>query len=101
MPVLRCPHISPQFASGGWLTVAEWGSRPVNVPEAPTIPLAPGQKPGACLSLSPALGTPLAVAPRDGDSLAPMVNTCQAIGPERRGGASSLCLQAEVCAPHI
>jgi len=38
MPVsLRFPHIPTRFASGGRLTVAEWGSRPVNAPEAPTI----------------------------------------------------------------
>src|SRR5262245_36634689 len=37
--------------------------QPVNVPETPTIPPTSEPKWGACLSLSPALGTPLAVTP--------------------------------------
>ena len=38
MPVVSGSHASPtRFASGGRLTVAEWGSRPVNAPGAPTI----------------------------------------------------------------
>ena len=51
MPVLRFPHIPTRFASGGWLTVAEWGSQPVNAPETPTISSALRPLPPAITSV--------------------------------------------------
>jgi hypothetical protein len=68
MPVLRFPHIPPRFASRGWLTVAEWGSLPINAPETPTIASAARPLPPAasrCLPLAPALGTKLAATPHE------------------------------------
>jgi hypothetical protein len=61
MPVLRFPHIPTRFASGGRLTGAAWGSRPVNAPGAPTM--SPALRPLPLLS--PALRRVARGFPRD------------------------------------
>jgi hypothetical protein len=88
MPVLRFPHIPTWFSSGGRLTVAEWGSRPVYVQVAPTIPqLRLG---GQSLPLTVAsLSTLLAVTPRDSS-----LYCHKQTQTERESGASSPRLKA-------
>lgn len=61
MPVDSGSHASPtRFASGGWLTDQVGQSSPSTYQRHPLYP-GSQSKPGACLSLLPVLGTPLAV----------------------------------------
>jgi hypothetical protein len=61
MPVLRFPHIPTGFTSGGRLTTRVGLSDPSTYQRHPLSP----RPCGLCLSLSRALGTQLAVIPRD------------------------------------
>lgn len=81
-------HASPtRFASGGRLTTRVGRSGPSTYQRHPLSP----RPCGLCLSLLPALGTSLAVTPRDRRSLSQVFNTWQAVVP-KGDGASSPCL---------
>jgi hypothetical protein len=93
MPVDSGSHTSPNPVCIGRLIDCLSGAvQPVNVPEASTI-LYPGfrAESGACLSLSPVLGTKLADIPRDSYSIA----------PKKGGGHSSPRLRAGISWPRF
>jgi hypothetical protein len=92
MPVLRFPHISTRCASGGRLTTRVGLSDPSTHQRHPLSP----RPRGLCLSLSSALGAKLAVTPRARWRVAQVFDSCQAIAPGRRSGASSPWLKPGV-----
>ena len=92
MPVLRFPHLPTGFASGGRVTTRGGLSDPATSQRPPLCP----QPCGLCLWLAPALGTKLAVTPRDNALFChKQTNT------ERGSGASSPWLKPGVSAPRF